>query len=97
MIVNLGIGLKAGPVAPTATDADGVVGEQEQEQEQEGGGGEEEEGGEEKTAEGEAEDDYGARALLDTVIEEREARLPNEDVTAILEIVRETLESTAQS
>lgn len=41
---------------------------------------------------GEAEDgDYGALALLDTVIEDREERLSNEDVSEILRIVRETL------
>ncbi|KAL5364366.1 hypothetical protein BJX96DRAFT_157229 [Aspergillus floccosus] len=37
------------------------------------------------------EEDYGALALLDTVIEEREERLSNEDVAAILRIIRETL------
>ncbi|GAB1216164.1 hypothetical protein ATERTT37_005369 [Aspergillus terreus] len=37
------------------------------------------------------EEDYGALALLDTVIEEREERLSNEDVAAILAIIRETL------
>lgn len=53
-------------------------------------------------AEGEAEggeeipeEDYGALALLDTVIEEREERLSNEDVAQILRIIRETLGSGA--
>lgn len=41
--------------------------------------------------EGGEEEDYGALALLDTVIEEREERLSNEDVSAILAIIRETL------
>ena len=47
-------------------------------------------------AEGEgelAEEDYGALALLDTVIEEREERLSNEDVAQILKVIRETLGS----
>ncbi|KMW67404.1 hypothetical protein BDDG_12104 [Blastomyces dermatitidis ATCC 18188] len=35
--------------------------------------------------------DYGALALLDTVIEDREERLSTEDVGEILRIVRETL------
>ena len=49
------------------------------------------EGGE---GEGElAEEDYGALALLDTVIEEREERLSNEDVAQILKVIRETLGS----
>lgn len=52
----------------------------------------------EGTAEGEgegelAEEDYGALALLDTVIEEREERLSNEDVAQILKVIRETLGS----
>ncbi|OXV10404.1 hypothetical protein Egran_01835 [Elaphomyces granulatus] len=38
-------------------------------------------------------DNYGALALLDTVIEEREERISNEDVMAILGIVKEELES----
>ena len=45
-------------------------------------------------AEGEIpEEDYGALALLDTVIEEREERLSNEQVAQILAIIRETLGS----
>lgn len=48
--------------------------------------------GEEGEGDGElAEEDYGALALLDTVIEEREERLSNEDVTSILRIIRELL------
>lgn len=46
------------------------------------------EGGEEGE-EGEA--DYGALALFDAVIEEREYRISNEDLVAILGIIRETL------
>ncbi|OJK04974.1 hypothetical protein ASPACDRAFT_1851926 [Aspergillus aculeatus ATCC 16872] len=38
-----------------------------------------------------AEEDYGAMALLDTVIEEREERLSEADVAGILTIIRETL------
>ncbi|KAH8424182.1 uncharacterized protein LDX57_001937 [Aspergillus melleus] len=49
----------------------------------EGGG---EEGGEEVP-----EEDYGPLALLDTVIEERDERLSDEDVRAVLAIIRETL------
>lgn len=47
-----------------------------------GGGDDDEEGGAK---------DYGALALLDTVIEEREERLSNEDGKAVLAIIRETL------
>lgn len=49
--------------------------------------------GEEAGEEGLADEDYGALALLDTVIEEREERLSNEDVAQILKIIRETLGS----
>lgn len=38
-----------------------------------------------------SEEDYGALALLDTVIEEREERLSEDDVAQILAIIRETL------
>ncbi|OJJ44347.1 hypothetical protein ASPZODRAFT_153807 [Penicilliopsis zonata CBS 506.65] len=38
-----------------------------------------------------AEEDYGAVALLDTVIEEREERLNDEDVARILRVIRQTL------
>lgn len=53
------------------------------------------EGGDgEGAGEGElAEEDYGALALLDTVIEEREERLSNEDVAQVLKVIRETLGS----
>jgi hypothetical protein len=40
-----------------------------------------------------SEEDYGALALLDTVIEEREERLSEDDVAQILAIIRETLGS----
>ena len=43
------------------------------------------------------EEDYGALALLDTVIEEREERLSNEQVAQILAIIRETLGSGSGS
>ncbi|OAX77327.1 hypothetical protein ACJ72_08376 [Emergomyces africanus] len=58
-------------------------------------------GGEQEGVEGGAEEgggggideeaDYGALALLDTVIEDREERLSSEDVGEILRVVRETL------
>lgn len=38
-----------------------------------------------------AEEDYGAVALLDTVIEEREERLSNSQVAQILSIIREVM------
>jgi hypothetical protein len=51
-----------------------------------------EEGGQEGEPEPEvAEEDYGPLALLDTVIEEREERLSQEDVVQLLAIIRETL------
>jgi hypothetical protein len=49
------------------------------------------EGGEEGEEREEGEADYGALALFDAVIEEREYRISNEDLVAILGIIRETL------
>ncbi|PYI02233.1 hypothetical protein BO78DRAFT_351911 [Aspergillus sclerotiicarbonarius CBS 121057] len=96
MIVNLGVGL----IAPTA-EGDNEAGEGEEDENAEQDDVEETNGmdvdgaeaGEEQ-GEGEiAEEDYGALALLDTVIEEREERLSNENVANILAIIRETLGS----
>ncbi|KLJ05995.1 hypothetical protein EMPG_10608 [Blastomyces silverae] len=99
MIVNLGVGLDA-------SAGDEGNGEGGQEEEEGGAAATEEgtadgmdvdgEGGGEQRGEGEGEGeeeeaDYGALALLDTVIEDREERLSTEDVGAILRIVRETL------
>jgi hypothetical protein len=60
-----------------------------------------EEGGEEAAREsgggGLSEEDYGALALLDTVIEEREERLSEDDVAQILTIIRETLGSKGRT
>lgn len=99
MIINLGIGLDKPSQTTTTTQPQNqesnnaepmengeTVTAETAEPEAEGGAGE----GEEAVAE-EEDDDYGARALLDTVIEEREERLSNEDITAILGIIRETL------
>ncbi|KAJ9261450.1 hypothetical protein DTO212C5_8318 [Paecilomyces variotii] len=84
-IVNLGVGLDGG-----ATSGD-------QEAQAEDGAdvamADGDAAGEEAGEEGLADEDYGALALLDTVIEEREERLSNEDVAQILKIIRETLGS----
>ncbi|KAB8230456.1 uncharacterized protein BDW43DRAFT_163659 [Aspergillus alliaceus] len=95
-IVNLGVG--ASPPAEAAAGEEGQEGADEQ---GEGEGQVNGDGGMDvdvngEGAEGEeelAEEDYGALALLDTVIEEREERLSNEDVAAILGIIRGTLGS----
>ncbi|GAQ04150.1 hypothetical protein ALT_1471 [Aspergillus lentulus] len=62
-------------------------------------GGEEggEEAGRESGGGGLSEEDYGALALLDTVIEEREERLSEDDVAQILAIIRETLGSKGRT
>ncbi|RAK98236.1 uncharacterized protein BO80DRAFT_387916 [Aspergillus ibericus CBS 121593] len=100
MIVNLGVGL----ITPTA-DGDNEAGEGEEGESMEQDNGEETNGMDvdgaeacEEQGEGEiAEEDYGALALMDTVIEEREERLSNEDVANILAIIRETLGSKSLS
>ncbi|KAL3466200.1 hypothetical protein BJX64DRAFT_23439 [Aspergillus heterothallicus] len=99
MIVNLGVGLPSAAAAGQAGDDDeGMDVDGEGQAGAENGEGEEggvEESGEEE-GEGEA-GDYGALALIDTVIEEREQRLSDEDVSAILTIIRETLGSATTS
>ncbi|KAJ9316770.1 hypothetical protein DTO271D3_2903 [Paecilomyces variotii] len=80
-IVNLGVGL------------DGAATSGDQEAQAEDGADVAMADGEEAGEEGLADEDYGALALLDTVIEEREDRLSNEDVAQILKIIRETLGS----
>ncbi|KAL4965951.1 uncharacterized protein BDV14DRAFT_49689 [Aspergillus stella-maris] len=101
MIVNLGVGVPAldaqagenGVEGESAEQMDVDVDEQAhaengEEIKEEGVDGEAEVG-----AEGEEEEagDYGALALIDTVIEEREQRLSDENVLEILAIIRETL------
>lgn len=77
MIVNLGVGLGSPPAA-----------------EGEGGDAEPDQGGGGMDVDGEGgltEEDYGALALLDTVVEEREERLADEDVVQVLGIIRDAL------
>lgn len=85
MILNLGVGLKSEPVNE---DGEGDV------QMGEGEGGAVEQDGQ-QDAEGEMEEggdeDYGALALLDTVIEDREERLSDDDIIEILKIIRGAL------
>ncbi|KAF3386135.1 hypothetical protein F1880_000236 [Penicillium rolfsii] len=88
-IVNLGIGLSAGESEDHVGDVNG-------EGVMDVDGGHENgvngmEGGEEGEGEGGEEADYGALALFDAVIEEREERISEEDLVAILGIIRETL------
>ncbi|KAL4907946.1 hypothetical protein BDW74DRAFT_175731 [Aspergillus multicolor] len=110
MIVNLGVGVPAGEVAgeggegegegermdvDQAADAGngGEVGEEGGEQ-VDGEAGDAEEGEGEEGGEGEA-GDYGALALIDTIIEEREQRLSDENVLEVLSIIRETIGAAA--
>ncbi|KAL2852647.1 hypothetical protein BJX68DRAFT_56241 [Aspergillus pseudodeflectus] len=99
MLINLGVGLPAsGPAVEGGEGEEGGdtaeagEGMDVDEGAAENGAGEGGVDGEEGGEEGEA-GDYGALALVDTVIEEREQRLSDEDVTAILSIIRETLGS----
>jgi hypothetical protein len=85
MVLNLGLGVPSGQ-SDAAQEENGMTNgddAMEIDGEQANGNGEEhQEGGE---------DDGGAMALFDTVIEEREGRMTDEDVATILGIVRETL------
>ncbi|BCR84726.1 uncharacterized protein ACHE_20184A [Aspergillus chevalieri] len=93
MILNLGVGFQQASAEGHGEDGAG----QEQMEVDQGQGegkveGEEEGQGEEGEGEGELPaEDYGALALLDTVIEEREERLSNEDVGQVLAVIREAL------
>lgn len=77
MILNLGVGVSGNPTEEAAEE--GANGEDAMEVDGEAGG---EEGEEE---------DYTSVVLMDSVIEERELRLSDEDVKAILAIIKETL------
>lgn len=80
MILNLGVGLSGNPATEEVAEQ-GANGEDVMEVDGEAEG-EGEEGEEE---------DYTAVVLMDGVIEERELRLSDEDVKAILAIIKETL------
>jgi hypothetical protein len=79
MLLNLGVGVSSNPTAEAGEE--GANGHDEMEVDGEGEGAGEE--GEET--------DYTAVVLMDGVVEERELRLSDEDVTAILAIIKETL------
>lgn len=89
MILNLGLGVPSGESA-AATENGNVNGDgaMDVDDAQVNSHGEEYEEGEA----GEEEEDGSAMALFDTVIEEREGRMSDEDVLTILGIVRETLD-----
>ncbi|CAI7624607.1 unnamed protein product [Penicillium glandicola] len=78
MILNLGVGLSGNPASEEAGEQ-ATNGEDVMEVDGEGEGEEDEE------------EDYTAVVLMDGVIEERELRLSDEDVKAILTIIKETL------
>lgn len=84
MILNLGLGVPSGDSGATAENGVANGDGMDVDEAQANGDGEEHE-------EEEGEDDGGAMALFDTVIEEREGRISDEDVVTILGIIRETL------
>lgn len=87
MILNLGLGLTSA-ADPQDRNAEGYVngdGEMEVDEGHTNGVDAEGENGEE------GEEDYSAMALFDTVVEEREDRIADEDVPVILSIIKETL------
>ncbi|KAL4944484.1 hypothetical protein BDV06DRAFT_220218 [Aspergillus oleicola] len=109
MIVNLGVGVLASPVQNEDENgfAEGQEGAEQMDVDDQGQAENGEEiieegvdGDAEGQAEGEGEGeeeagDYGALALIDTVIEEREQRLSDDNVLEILAIIRETLGAAA--
>lgn len=105
LILNLGVGIRvsasaSAPNAPQNAQDEGdieMVGESNPDANADGGadavgdGNEATEGGGGEAGE-EDDGDYGALALLDTVIEGREERLSDEDLGEILRIIRQTLQ-----
>ncbi|KAG5298890.1 hypothetical protein I7I50_01164 [Histoplasma capsulatum G186AR] len=95
MIVNLGIGLGVSGETGDGEGEDGVTTASAVTEEMVDGmevdGGASGQPGRDVYGGIDEEADYGALALLDTVIEDREERLSTEDVGEILRIVRETL------
>lgn len=88
-MLNLGVGLDAADKGQEGDgngdgDGDGAGAATAEEEEEEGGG------GDTVMQDGE-EDDYGAMAILNSVIEDRAERLTDEDVLQTLAILRETL------
>ncbi|KAL2818926.1 hypothetical protein BJX63DRAFT_47992 [Aspergillus granulosus] len=104
MIVNLGVGLPNAAGQTGDVESVEAAGGEDMDVDENGAAGAENGAGEEGAdgegaEEGEEGDagDYGALALIDTIIEEREQRLSDEDVSAILVIIRETLGSATTS
>ncbi|KAJ5293695.1 hypothetical protein PENANT_c002G02404 [Penicillium antarcticum] len=89
MILNLGLGLSATPQATEEADVELANGETAMEVDETNGDGQDAED------EGEAAEmnpgDFTAMVLLDAIVEERDLRLSDDDVAAILTIIRETL------
>ncbi|KAJ5155923.1 hypothetical protein N7492_008726, partial [Penicillium capsulatum] len=86
MIINLGVGLRAGGDAETEGNGDGAMDVDHHESLTNGDAGEENGEGEE-----EGDDDTGALALLNTIVEELDSRIPEDQIPEILAIVREVL------
>lgn len=86
MILNLGLGLTSA-ADPQDRNAEGYVnGDGEMEVDEGHMNGVDAEGENE-----EGEEDYSAMALFDTVVEEREDRIADEDVPVIVSIIKQTL------
>ena len=94
MILNLGVGLSAGSAEnPDGEEMANGDGEMEVDQDAavvngEGGEGEGEENGE---GEEEGDDDTGALALFNTIVEELDSRIAEDQIPGILAIIREVL------
>lgn len=96
MILNLGVGLSAGSAEnPDEQEMANGDGEMEVDQEAAAVNGEngEVEGGGEENGEGEeeGEDDTGALALFNTIVEELDSRIAEDQIPGILAIIREVL------
>lgn len=96
MILNLGVGLDAGRdtdnQAEGETNGDGEMDVDQQEPMPNGEAGEENGEGEEG-----GDDDTGALALINTIVEELDSRIPEEEIPGILAVLREVLSESYES
>lgn len=96
MILNLGVGLDVGRDTDNQvegeTNGDGEMDVDQQEPMPNGEAGEENGEGEEG-----GDDDTGALALINTIVEELDSRIPEEEIPGILAVLREVLSESYES
>ncbi|KAJ5574082.1 uncharacterized protein N7459_008509 [Penicillium hispanicum] len=92
MILNLGVGLTSASASAADGTGDGEMDVDEEHAHVNGVNGDSNGNSEENGEAAEEEADWGALALFESVVEEREERIRDEDVPVVLRIIRETLD-----